>query len=356
MRSDRPRRLRTALVAALGALSLGAVAVAVVAGTGAEERRLRAAKDRFAACADRDVECFAAPGAEIGMIAGLQGLVAFLETEVAKRDPAWDCHEATHHIGEQFFLAGGMTVVEPGAGEVCISGLYDGMFTGLGRAIPFEQLHDAGRDLCSRAETTFYSCMHGLGHAAMVASGFDPAPALALCDTIAEPLTARNCGMGITMEVPFEERPRVLTEFCGTGVSPAAAGCVNLGASALSYRKVPMAQGCAGLTSYVLEDCHYGYGWYVAWEPDGPYMSAAELCGAEPWCARGWGWGARYTRGPARAASECVAAFTGLTLAACRAGAAQDFLHDSTAPDRSFPFEPASVTKLPPDPASLTSP
>jgi len=344
MRSDRPRRLRTALVAALGALSLGAVAVAVVAGTGAEERRLRAAKDRFAACADRDVECFAAPGAEIGMIAGLQGLVAFLETEDTRRGDTWLCHEASHHIGEQFFLAGGMAVVEPGAERFCGMGVYDGMFTGLGRVVPFEGLYAESVEFCSRVETTFFSCMHGLGHAAMAASGFDPAPSLALCDTIAEPLTARNCGMGVIMEVPFEERPRVLTEFCGTGVSPAAAGCVNSGTHTLSYRKVPMAQGCAGLASYVLEDCHYGYGWYASWSGNGSLVDPAALCGAEPWCARGWGWGARHARGDAYAESGCAVAFTGLALAACRTGMAQPFVRDLTVPDRPSPFEPDAVT------------
>jgi len=298
---------------------------------------LERAQRELLACSTTDIDCFTRWSLVVKDRSGMEGLVVSLQELTNLKGSKWDCHDIAHHIGEALYLRDGMDGVEPGAEEVCVAGLYDGMFTGLGQRVASDKLYSAGLQLCDRVEMTRYSCLHGLGHASSLLSKGDIQEGLVICDQIPDELTARNCGLGVVMEVHPSRFG--LVSPCTESISPAAAGCANLFSLVLLQNGVARNEGCSSHQGYVREDCDYGYGWWASSMRLDNGKGGAAVCGESAWCARGWGWGAYVSR-PDKVRQECENIFPveGDLRAACLLGSTQLFVHDSVKPDKPAPL------------------
>lgn len=337
----------------LGALSL----IVLVSSTGLRAEadvRAQHAKAQLAKCTEGDFDCFIKWSVAIDEASGFKNLAAALQSEIDRRGETFDCHTTTHHIGDALILLKGLKAFETGAERLCLAGLYDGLFSGLGKIESEETIFSRTLDICSKLNLTSFACLHGLGHGAYFATGADLRKALAICDRLQDGIIARNCGMGVVMYIELENSTP--DSPCAGMVSAAGAGCANIFAQVQIHHNVSREEACAVYSGYVRDDCNYGYGFWVSAMKVGPDVEGVELCADSAWCSRGWGWGARMNMGD-ESHRECTSQFSGspLLLQACMVGSDQTFRHNSLLPDRPGPLRSDNVLD-PIEPSHLLRP
>ena len=325
----------------------------VIVNTDGEDTKLKRAQKAVSYCADTEIECFTKSFKIIYKYGSMSGVIDTLESQIKTRGNKWDCHTMSHHVGEDMYLIDGMKSVQSGAENLCVSGLYDGMFTGLGQRVEIKNLYKAGIELCAKIKMSQYSCLHGLGHAVAVTTKGDIKKSLEICDMIQNELTARNCGLGVLMQL----NPISLGTIspCVGELSPAFSGCANIFSLILVRNNIPMNIGCALHVGYVKDDCEYGYGWWSSSTYYKEGKTARSTCNDSSWCSRGWGWGATIAR-PQSAEVECNQSYESnkKLLRVCLLGTTQDFLHDSVLPDKPSPLESADALSDVPNVEDIT--
>jgi hypothetical protein len=88
---------------------------------------------------------------------------------------------------------------------VCWSGYYHGILERAFQGVPDSRLATVARRLCTRVEAessvfVAYQCVHGLGHALMIYTGYDLPLALRTCDGLRTPWEQTSCSGGVFME------------------------------------------------------------------------------------------------------------------------------------------------------------
>jgi len=311
--------------------------------TGATSENIERASNEIEKCEDNEIDCFTKWFRIIDNYESMPGVVANLKQLIKTRSKNWDCHTISHHIGEDMYLRNGKNSFQTGGEDLCASGLYDGMFTGLGKRESLKNLYAIAIELCNTVKISQYSCLHGLGHSASVSSNGNIKESLKICDLIQEELTARNCGLGVLMQM--DPRSLGIETPCLGKESPALSGCANIFSIILVRNNIPIDIGCAPHIGYVKEDCEYGYGWWASSTYHKNGNTAENICKDSLWCSRGWGWGSIISR-PSAAIEECRESYEiGSKLhSSCILGTTQDFLHDSVLPDRPGPLKSADAS------------
>lgn len=189
---------------------------------------------------------------------GVERLLAFLETTYR------DCHLPAHDLGRAIFAE--IKAVEP-ALRMCSNRCNFGCMHGILREAfgdgTLESVTKQMVILCSerREPQTAKpgSCVHGMGHALMVASGYDIEKALSACTTFPSPAQEYFCATGVFMEQatvgPSGDKANINTNQQPRGLHYPCDTYTRFPAACYRYHVVRILRTLGQETTKVVDEC-----------------------------------------------------------------------------------------------------
>eukprot|EP00462_Mataza_sp_D1_P007265 CAMPEP_0175120462 /NCGR_PEP_ID=MMETSP0087-20121206/634_1 /TAXON_ID=136419 /ORGANISM="Unknown Unknown, Strain D1" /LENGTH=608 /DNA_ID=CAMNT_0016401911 /DNA_START=81 /DNA_END=1904 /DNA_ORIENTATION=- len=147
----------------------------------------------------------------------------------------FDCHEIGHVVGQTFAEAhptwqGAYQACPP----TCVWSCHHGVLQAAMSALPQDEIEAQILNMCPPSMDTYYTCVHGVGHAIMLSTFYSFRQALALCFT-GSPSFAWICSGGVIMQyisgftsLPTSQLKKHLQHICDLNVISGSAQLMDM--------------------------------------------------------------------------------------------------------------------------------